>query len=137
MYPGATIAAPKDAIARASANRGKMKQPPTEAALIRFAIKLCYHALALPKLDILAVDELLCGFNGRVVVRAIKLDRADKMAIVADDVNPIIGQLRHPAAGSRPDYAFTGIEWRLFGFRLETKTIPAVLRHQNGTRRRY
>jgi hypothetical protein len=100
MYPAATIAAPKDAIARpsatASAIRGKMKQPPTEAALIRLAIKLGYHALALPKLDILAVDELLCGFNGRVVVRAIKLDRADKMAIVADDVNPIIGQLRHP-----------------------------------------
>ena len=109
-----------------------MKQPPTEAALIRLAIKLGYHALALPKLDILAVDELLCGFNVRVDVRAIKLDRADKMAIVADDVNPIIGQLRHPAAGSRPDYAFTGIEWRLFGFRLETKTIPAVLSHQTG-----
>jgi hypothetical protein len=47
--------------------------------------------IPLPKLDIVAVDELPCG---GVVVRAIKLYRPQEMAVIANDINSIIARLR-------------------------------------------
>jgi hypothetical protein len=55
-----------------------------------------YPAIPLPKLDVVAVDELLGGLNRRFVVRAIKLDSPNEMAVAAKDINPVFTHLRHP-----------------------------------------
>jgi hypothetical protein len=53
-------------------------------------------AIALPKFDIVAVDKLPCGLNRCTVIGAIKLDCPHEMPVLANDVNPIFGHLRHP-----------------------------------------
>jgi hypothetical protein len=69
----------------------------------------------LPKLDIVAVDELLCGFNRGVVVLAIKLDRPHEMTVTANDINSIIAHLRHLYRRKFRNYAILKVPNSLFG----------------------
>ncbi len=55
-----------------------------------------YLSILLPKLDIVAVHELLCGFNCRSVVGAIEVYGVPEMAVPADDVGSIIAHVLHP-----------------------------------------
>src|SRR5207237_1272867 len=64
--------------------------------------------------------QLLCGFNRSVVVDAIKQNRVSDMAVVSHDVNPVIGHLRLPAAGSHTDHPFTRIA---FGLSVPRRTL--------------
>jgi hypothetical protein len=55
-----------------------------------------FHVLVFHVLHVLALDQLFCGFNRSVVILAIKLNRPDESAVLADDVNAIIHHLRYP-----------------------------------------
>src|ERR1700687_2215537 len=70
--------------------------PPTESALLRLVLASRYYQVALPKLNVMAVDELLCGFNRGLVIGAIEQNRPNEMAVAADNVHSIIGHLRYP-----------------------------------------
>jgi hypothetical protein len=50
-------------------------------------------AVALPKLDVAAVNKLFCSLRGRLVVGAFKRNRVMKMAVGADEVGTIFRQL--------------------------------------------
>jgi hypothetical protein len=95
------------------------RNQPAEAALFRLAVELYDLAIPLPKLDAVAVHELLCRFNRRVVVGAIKLNHPHKVAVFPNDINSIIGHLRHPRSQKAIDDAITKIAERLFGPGLE------------------
>src|SRR5258708_4189728 len=71
--------------------------------LLRLAVKPRNPAVALPKFDVMSVDELLCGFNRSIVAGAIELNRPHEMAVVANDINSIVGHLRHPCRRRRMD----------------------------------
>jgi hypothetical protein len=58
------------------------------------AVKFRNAAFPLPKLNIVTVDVLLCGFDCCVIVGALKLDAPHDMAVVAKDINSIIGHQR-------------------------------------------
>jgi hypothetical protein len=62
----------------------------------RLALEFRYYAILLPKLDVMAVDKLLRGFNRCIVVGTVESDRAHEMAVVADEIYSIIGHLRPP-----------------------------------------
>jgi hypothetical protein len=51
-------------------------------------------AVPMPKLNVVTVDELSCGFDCRIVVGAIEVDCPQEVAVAANDVNSIIGHLR-------------------------------------------
>ena len=53
-------------------------------------------AIPLPKLNVMTVDELLGGFDRRLIIGAIEQNGPHEMAVAANDVNPIIGHLRQP-----------------------------------------
>ncbi len=54
---------------------------------------LAFHVLAL---HVLPVDQLFCGLDRSLVILAIKLNRPDDSAVLADDVHSVIRHLRHP-----------------------------------------
>jgi hypothetical protein len=68
-----------------------MKRLPTEVALLRLTVGFDDVALALPKLPIMTVNELLCGFNSRFVIDTFQADGSDEMAVNADHIDPILG----------------------------------------------
>jgi hypothetical protein len=57
---------------------------PTEAALLRLAVKLSYKAVALPKLNLIAAAILLCGLDRGIVVRTINIKAVYDMAVGAN-----------------------------------------------------
>jgi hypothetical protein len=64
-------------------------------------LEYLYFAVALPKLYIMPVNELLGVFLGRVVVATEKLDCAGKTPVGPNDTCAILGHLRPPATGLR------------------------------------
>jgi len=62
----------------------------TEAALLQFATELRYAALALPKLDVVTVNELFGVFLRGVVVGTKNLYHSDEVAVRANDVSSIL-----------------------------------------------
>jgi hypothetical protein len=62
----------------------KLAFQPT-ASVFWATVKPSDPAIPLPKFNVVAVDELLCGLNRRVVVAAIKLDGPNKMAVIANN----------------------------------------------------
>jgi hypothetical protein len=50
----------------------------------------------LPKLDVMTVDQILGGLDGRGVVYAIQMYRFEKVAVPVDPVGSIIGHVTHP-----------------------------------------
>jgi hypothetical protein len=57
--------------------------PPTEVALFGLGVERRYLSVALPKLDIVTVDELLCQFNRRFIVGAVDLKCLHEVAVDA------------------------------------------------------
>jgi hypothetical protein len=49
---------------------------PTEGALLRLGVELRYLSVALPKLDVMTVNQLLGAFLCGVIVRAMKVHGA-------------------------------------------------------------
>jgi hypothetical protein len=56
----------------------------------RLAVELRYLAVALPKLDVVTVYELLRGFDSCIIIWGVELDRLDEMAVAANDVNSVL-----------------------------------------------
>jgi hypothetical protein len=67
------------------------------AALLRLVLECRYFATELPKLYVVTINELLCAFFRRVVVRALKINRADDVVIISHDVRPILGHMPFPS----------------------------------------
>jgi hypothetical protein len=63
-------------------------------ASLRF--KPGYPSSALPKLDMMAVNQLLCLHHSYVVIRAIERNRFLKLAIWTDDICTAIWHLAAP-----------------------------------------
>jgi hypothetical protein len=70
-------------------------------AVTRPGFKFLYAPVMLPKLDILAVNELLGAFDGRRIVGAIKVDRFYEKAVNANEVCAIVGHASTLAAAVR------------------------------------
>jgi hypothetical protein len=77
---------------------------------LRLAIKLGYFAVALPKLNMLAVDKLLWVFDGGAIVTAVQHNASYDVVVVINDVDSIITHLRQPCRRNSHNYAITGIE---------------------------
>jgi hypothetical protein len=67
-------------------------------AVTRPGSKFLYAPVMLPKLDILAVNELLRVFDGSRIVDAIEVDRFYENAVNADEVRAIVGHASTLAA---------------------------------------
>jgi hypothetical protein len=74
------------------------KRPPTEAALLRFRGESAHESVAVPKLNVVAVNELFDRFNGggivRVIVQKFRSNGIERR-VDTDDVGAIV---RHGAA---------------------------------------
>jgi hypothetical protein len=55
-----------------------------------------YLPVALPKLNVVTVDELFCRLNRRFVIGAINANRPDEISKRANHVNSIFRHLRPP-----------------------------------------
>src|SRR4030081_800948 len=53
-------------------------------------------AIPLPQFDILAIEVLLGGFDGRAIVSAVEIDTVYDVVVVTNDVHAVIAHLRLP-----------------------------------------
>jgi hypothetical protein len=79
---------------RNGAATGKMKErPPTEVALLRFRGEPTHESVAVPKLNVVALNELFGRFNGGGIVRVMVREfgyNGIEMPVDTDDVGAII-----------------------------------------------
>jgi hypothetical protein len=68
-------------------SRHRNNVPPAEAALLRLPVKASDLTVALPKLYVMTIDELLGVFCRGLIVRAHKLDCSEEMPVTADNIN--------------------------------------------------
>jgi hypothetical protein len=61
----------------------------------RLVVEPGYLSVSLPKLNVVAVNELLCLFRGLGIVGAFERKRVEEMAVWTDGVNAVF---RHVAA---------------------------------------
>jgi hypothetical protein len=59
--------------------------------LLRLAVKLGYKAIALPNLNFMAVNVLLCDVDCRVVVRAFNIDAAHDISVAPNYIHAVLG----------------------------------------------
>jgi hypothetical protein len=59
-------------------------------------IELGYLPIALPKLNIMTVDKLLCPLNGFAIVGAFEWNRIVEMTVSPDDVGAIFRHMPLP-----------------------------------------
>lgn len=71
-------------------------------ATTRPGFKFFYTPVALPKLDIMAVNELPGAFDCSWIVGTIEVDRLYEMAVNADEVYAIVGHASTLAVAGRP-----------------------------------
>src|SRR5467141_3207823 len=71
---------------RCSRKRG----PQTEAVLLGLALKPDNELRAAPKLNVVAVYQLLCPFDGVCIIGAGERSEACEMPVLANDVGPIL-----------------------------------------------
>jgi hypothetical protein len=65
--------------------------------------QLSYHAIPLPKLDVVSVNKLLCRFDCCAVVTTIKNYRFHEMTVAANYVCSVVGHMAHDQAGALPN----------------------------------
>ena len=63
--------------------------------LITRTLELSYHAIPLPKLDVVVINKLLCRFDCCAVVSTIKNYRFHEMTVAANYVCSEVGQMAH------------------------------------------
>jgi hypothetical protein len=71
----------------------KRKRPPTEAALLRFRGEPTHESVAIPKLNVVAINELFGRFDGGGIVRVIVQkfgSNGIERPVDADDVGAIM-----------------------------------------------
>jgi hypothetical protein len=61
--------------------------------------QLSYHAIPLPKLDVVSVNKLLCRFDCCAVVTTIKNYRFHEMTVAANYVCSVVGHITHAGSG--------------------------------------
>ena len=83
-----------------------VKRPPTERLLLRFLPECSNLAIKLPGLDIVAIDELFCSLDRCLIIRAIKLDFPEDVAVGAHSVNPVLGPRSPIRVDIQPPLAF-------------------------------
>jgi hypothetical protein len=62
---------------------------------LRLLLERRYLAVALPKLDTMAINKPLCLIHRRIIISAVQWNRFEKMAVGADDVNAIFRHWTH------------------------------------------
>src|SRR5882757_11212253 len=72
------------------------RRPPTEAALLRLAVKGRDLTVALPKFYVMTIDELPCVFFCGLVVGEHELDCPADTTVLVKDVRSIFRHLRPP-----------------------------------------
>jgi hypothetical protein len=89
-----------------------VKRPPTEAALLRFRGESTHESVAVPKLNVMAINELFGRFNGGGIVRVIvqKFGSNEiEMCVDTDDVGrDSAAMLLLPRSGGSAKLSVTG-----------------------------
>jgi hypothetical protein len=90
--PGSAFVSPTTRGQRPESTAAKM----VRWTLFRLMLEFGDVALALPKLDMVTIHELLGVFFGGVVVGADKLDRPHELAVNTDNASSVLGHLTGP-----------------------------------------
>ena len=83
-----------------SRRQGSMSWPSAQfVSLEALTRQLSYHAIPLPKLDVVSVNKLLCRFDCCAVVTTIKNYRFHEMTVAANYVCSVVGHITHAGSG--------------------------------------